>query len=61
MVEEEDFPIPLGVATFTRLAKSSLVNVIILMTGVAAARGLALIKMPSVTGFALRHPMPSSQ
>lgn len=61
MVEEKHFPVSLGVATFTGLAKAPLMDIVILVTGVAVTWSFVFVKMPSVAVLALRHSMPSFQ
>ena len=60
VLEEERFPIPFGVTAFTLFGKSSLMDVVFFMTGVAVDRGLVLIQLSLMAGRALGCDMPSS-
>ena len=58
VLKEQDFPVPFGMAAFTRLAEPAFVLVVLLMAGIAVGRRLVHVEVPLMTGFAFGREMP---
>ena len=61
MFEQQDFPVPFGVAAFAGFTVAALMSVIFLVASVAVGRGLIFIQMPLMTGVAFGRAMSSPQ
>lgn len=57
MVEEQRFPTPFRMTALTLFGEVPLVDVILLMAGVAVAGGVVFVQQSGVAGFALSRPM----
>jgi len=57
VVEEQRLPIPFRMTAFTLLVEALLVDVVLLVAGIAVARGGVFVQLPGVAGLALCRPM----
>ena len=57
MVEEQRLPTPFRMTALTLLVEAPLVDVVLLVAGIAVARGVVFVQLPGVAGLALCRPM----